>query len=651
MIHKTFQLTQLLFLIGTAAAQIPSAEWIEGDYHFVQLEVVTSNGGVTQSTNLSGKITFDGNGRYTFSAERLDGPANAQPLAGAGDYIVNPLGEIRLVNPLRNELDLNAKISVNRSVVVGATTETQKELWDLFVAVRAGEGLAADPLSGDYTLATLGFPGADPSRFRAGLLAFTAEEGRFRNGSITGRVHAGPIKTEELDDAVYEVGAAGAGVATFLGNSELLEKNYKIFTTADGAFVIGSSTGATRDILIGTRDHAGPASDFQGRYWIVEMNITGGQFSLATGSLLPSHSNIALLSERLRFQSNVIDFTGLNFFDVSTGTGRGWLANRFLGGEVANVALGATDRDEKAGAIVGAQFAPFDREEAVSASVEEIGLFFAVRVPSFEVAGLTVDPAGVVNGASFAMQPNPVAPGAIISVFGDGFTLPESWAVAERLPLPNELLDLSVTIDGRDAPLFFVSEAQVNLQVPYSLTSGTITVAIRSGDTVSNTVETRVAPTSPGVFSYVSPESFRAGVVTHADGRLVTANAPALRGETVVIYVTGLGETEPTVVAGDGNPSDPLARTTEQNITAYLARRRAKVLYAGGTPGFAGLYQINAVISNDTPLGLNVPLAIATGNAFHDQVDIPVAAGSAVQTIESIDLSLPGEPLPPRSRR
>lgn len=652
MTRKLFLLIPVICLAGSASAQTVNTASLAGLYHFVQLEVASQGGIINPARNLSGTLTFDGQGSYSFSGEETAGLAGAVPLEGEGAYEVSPLGEVRLANPLHKEFEINGKLGAEGSVLVGTSTDGASETWDLFVAMRTGEDVANDTLKGDYTLAALSFPGANPSQYRSGVASLlNVGDGRIESGEIVSRSRGGPLRTEDLDQSSYVLNGGGSGTVSFEGGAELLSGDYKIYVTADGSFLLGHSSGASRDIVIGIRNNQGAALNFQGRYWIAELNVEAGRFSSACGALLPHNTAITRLAERVHLEPNTVDFTGLNFFEVLDSSGRGWLANRFLDGTVANMSLGATDANGNARALVGAEFAPFDQPGAADQSEEEFGIFLAVQAPDLRAEGLSVHPAGVVNGASFALQPNPIAPGAIVSIFGTGFTSPDSQESAVELPLPTELLGVSITISGIQAPMYFVSENQINVQVPFGLAGDESSIVVHRGGNASDSVEVRLAPTSPGVFSFASTESFFSGIVTHADGELVTANNPAFPGETVVIYATGLGKTEPPVETGRGNPSDPLAWVADPDIGVFFSLRPAAVLFAGGTPGFAGLYQINATISDDTPTGLNVPLAIQTTNAFHDQVDIPIAGIGALKQANEVKRMTTERPLPPRARR
>jgi hypothetical protein len=105
---------------------------------------------------------------------------------------------------------------------------------------------------------------------------------------------------------------------------------------------------------------------------------------------------------------------------------------------------------------------------------------------AFSQALPKVDPAGVVNGASYAQ---PIAPGSLVSIFGTN--LAATTMTAQETPLPTELAGTSVTLNGIKAPLLFVSPSQINLQAPSSLsisysayTQATVTVITAVGSSI-----------------------------------------------------------------------------------------------------------------------------------------------------------------------
>jgi uncharacterized protein (TIGR03437 family) len=92
-------------------------------------------------------------------------------------------------------------------------------------------------------------------------------------------------------------------------------------------------------------------------------------------------------------------------------------------------------------------------------------------------------------------------------------------------------------------------------------------------------------------------------IATHGNGPLVTGAAPAKRGEVVVVYATGLGITTPPAIANQIPQSlAPLADMgTFQVLLNGTPVDKKAILYAGVTPGFAGLFQINVLLPADAP--------------------------------------------------
>src|SRR5580704_12732075 len=114
-------------------------------------------------------------------------------------------------------------------------------------------------------------------------------------------------------------------------------------------------------------------------------------------------------------------------------------------------------------------------------------------------------PGGVVNGVTYAPGV-PVAPGSIASVFGSD--LAASLAQADSVPLSTNLANVSVTINGIPAPLFFVSPGQINVQVPWNvlpdgIDTGPATVVVTRGQLSSNMGSVQIGPLSPAIFTTV----------------------------------------------------------------------------------------------------------------------------------------------------
>src|SRR5262249_20228730 len=97
-----------------------------------------------------------------------------------------------------------------------------------------------------------------------------------------------------------------------------------------------------------------------------------------------------------------------------------------------------------------------------------------------------------------------------------------------------------------------------------------------------------------------------------------TTSNPAKPGETVAIYLTGMGAVDKTVTAGAPAPSNPLANVSAP-IAVYIGSgsnaQQATVQFAGLAPTLGGLYQINVTIPSNMPAGDQI-IEIVTGVDF-----------------------------------
>ncbi len=216
---------------------------------------------------------------------------------------------------------------------------------------------------------------------------------------------------------------------------------------------------------------------------------------------------------------------------------------------------------------------------------------FTVQATATMVQPPRVYAGGIVNAASFVAAPNnAVAPGALISVFGEN--LADQRAEASSLPLPVTLGGTTLLVDGRAAPLLFVSGGQINAQAPFELVSlRTYQLVVTNSRGTSAPEPLRVDTVSPGIFT-LSGDGKGPGAILHAAYSLVNDGAPARPGEIVLIFCTGLGQTTPRLETGKPGNGQP---TLEMPVVT-IGSRDAPVLFSGAAPGFAGLYQVNAVV-------------------------------------------------------
>ncbi|MFN7545114.1 MAG: hypothetical protein ACK5TN_20235 [Acidobacteriota bacterium] len=206
-----------------------------------------------------------------------------------------------------------------------------------------------------------------------------------------------------------------------------------------------------------------------------------------------------------------------------------------------------------------------------------------------------------------------IAPGSLVRI--EGSDLSPINQVSRERPLPTALGESCITVNGLPIPLIFVSNREINAQIPFEV-AGNTTLILRTPGGISDNFNLSVQPTAPSIFRSLI-EGIDTPVATIVNGRnglLATNSNPLKRNDSVVIYLTGMGQTTPPVPAGLSAPSDPLARSLVEPAVS-IGGVEVPVTFAGLTPGEVGVYQINANILRWVPTGFNVPLEINQGGA------------------------------------
>lgn len=225
----------------------------------------------------------------------------------------------------------------------------------------------------------------------------------------------------------------------------------------------------------------------------------------------------------------------------------------------------------------------------------------------------------VTNAASFV--PGMVA-GSIASAFVSGIV--ETDGSAETIPLPETLAGVSVTVNGRMAPLYGVASSpsgeQVNFQVPFeSAGPGPAVVVVRRGAVATAPFEAPLAAAQPGIFTLDGT----AAIAVRVEGnRLVTAAEPLAAGELIYFYATGLGAVTNPPATGAASPREPLAHAVV-TPSVTVGGVPAEVLFAGLAPDLVGLFQVNLRMPAGVPAG-NAEMVIETGGAAGSPVRLPM---------------------------
>jgi uncharacterized protein (TIGR03437 family) len=216
---------------------------------------------------------------------------------------------------------------------------------------------------------------------------------------------------------------------------------------------------------------------------------------------------------------------------------------------------------------------------------------------NFQLQTSTIAPPPITtsanNSASYAGAY--VSPGGLVTIFGSG--LAETAQGVSSGPYPKELNGTRVLLGGQPLPLTYVGDSQVNAQIPFQLGVNTRQqLTVQRRNTISVPQDVIVAAAQPAIYT-LNQSGKGPGAVTNAiTNTVIDAINPVRPGDYIAIYCNGLGAVNPRVADGDLAPSaEPLARTVN-TVTVTIGGIPARVDFAGLAPGFAGLYQVNAVV-------------------------------------------------------
>jgi uncharacterized protein (TIGR03437 family) len=333
--------------------------------------------------------------------------------------------------------------------------------------------------------------------------------------------------------------------------------------------------------------------------------IAGGNHQIAPpGSLLPQPLRVSLSD------SNRIAYGGQNIsFAVVEGD--------------ASVNPGIASTDSTGQAIASVQLGSATGPVTIRASVP--GTSLTVDFSATALAPPQVPALGITNAASFLSSPvalpNEAAssPGSLISIFGTNLSAETAWAAS--LPLPTLLGGTTVEIGGIAAPLLYVSPLQINTQVPFELLSATHTLKVRNAAGESTPVSILVQEAFPGIFTFDSSGSGPGAVLHNLTQQPVGTQNPAVPGEFIQVFATGLGAVSPAVTSGHAAGSEPPSETNLP-ATVTINGTPALVTFSGLAPGFAGLYQVNAEVPAIQPGDAELILTIDGVNS--QTVTIPI---------------------------
>jgi uncharacterized protein (TIGR03437 family) len=228
----------------------------------------------------------------------------------------------------------------------------------------------------------------------------------------------------------------------------------------------------------------------------------------------------------------------------------------------------------------------------------------------------------VTNGASFAMA-NTISAGEVVTLFGTaiGPSQAATLALDANGRVTTSIGGVEVLFNGVPGPMIYASSTQVSAVVPYEIASPVfrvnVNVQVRYRGQTSNGIAVTQASSAPGIFT-ANSSGTGPGAILNPNNSVNSPGNPANKGDVVVLYMTGEGQTNPAGSSGSVTRVTTLpngAPFTPQPLLPVAVRidnQPALVTFWGEAPGIvAGVMQVNVQIPTGARSGdLSVQVSV-----------------------------------------
>jgi uncharacterized protein (TIGR03437 family) len=574
---------------------------LNGTYYFRQVMWL---GGYNSANNLQeavavyGDIVFSGNGTYTLTAKAADAAENTvTSITGSGTYTIGASGYGYMSTPLQFVYsrfagdEINLLVSPSK-VVAGNTTDSNSGYNDLFLAAPASTSTPS--LQGTFSVIGVSVPALtlDLSHTRAYSFTMTGTSGTVTTTPLTGALgmNTTAITQAAFTGVNYSV-SSGAAAVTFGSrlttadlDSKLMSGTKEFYFSPDGNFFFGGDPADT-DFIVGVRQASGGSFDAQTLYY------TGGFFQ---DNSQVSICNCAWLNNTYGAYNVVTDANNVEILahqrDNAVGPPRGSFVADSTYSEMPWMSGGTyTDFYYEYFFGPGGTFAI----GFANPSSGFLGIDVLMQGPTYKSAPTSapyIYPTGIVNAGATVPFTAEFAPGEFISIFGANL----AGTTATDTAFPTGLDGVEVLVNGTPTAVSYVSPGQVNAVIPLDIDTGTASIQVINSFGTSNTVSNHVGQTQPGIFNSVTSSP----AVFHGNGTIVSASNPAVVGEELAIYLTGLGTL---------NSSGNAAGLSYMSVA--FSGVTGAIEYAGIEPetplALGAGYQMNVTVPSGTPPGLN----------------------------------------------
>lgn len=193
-----------------------------------------------------------------------------------------------------------------------------------------------------------------------------------------------------------------------------------------------------------------------------------------------------------------------------------------------------------------------------------------------------------VNPASLTPE---LAPGGLMRISGEGLTGGASGTVVE--------------FDGESLSIVAIDAFHITVLLPRGAAAGEHTVKVTSPNG-SATGAVALQDVAPALFE----RQDHRGVIFDLRGALITPDNPAIRGQRVRAYATGLG-----LVNG---------QALEVPVTAEASGRAVSAVFSGMADGLPGVYMVDMDLPGDLAPSESVSVRLLQGGRVSNSVEITV---------------------------
>jgi uncharacterized protein (TIGR03437 family) len=190
---------------------------------------------------------------------------------------------------------------------------------------------------------------------------------------------------------------------------------------------------------------------------------------------------------------------------------------------------------------------------------------------------------------------------------------------------PTGLDGVTVSINGKNAYVYYISPTQIDVQAPDDSTTSNVPITVTNCQATSNSTSVQKTALAAGMQApasfLVNGTQYMVALITDSTkplGYAFVGNTnlssppyywePAKPGQSITAYGLGFGPVSPANASG---VITTVSNSIASPVTIFFGTTQATVSYAGLSPGYIGLYQFNITVpstlaNGDYPITVNV---------------------------------------------